>query len=161
MNASIFANPKLFEFFNCPFKSKGDPSLLDDPSKILITGRMAKKYFADENPVGKTITIFAGQKSQKNLTVGAVLEDSPLNSSLYYDFITDEDNAIRSDEPLDRTDWERFVDITFLRLEKTPGKLPKVRRSTSAICSHSKRRQKKLGIKQLFIGIDDHCCTYR
>ena len=106
-----------WSFLTALLKGKGDPSLVNDPSKVLISARIAKKYFDEENPVGKTISIYAGQPLQKNLTVGAVLEDQPLNSSLYYDFITFEDNAVRGDQPFDRTDWSRFVDVTFLRLE--------------------------------------------
>jgi putative ABC transport system permease protein len=50
---------------------------LDDPSSILLSGSSAKAYFANEDPVGKTMKI----DNSLSVKVTGVYEDLPFNSS--------------------------------------------------------------------------------
>ncbi|HVU95014.1 MAG TPA: ABC transporter permease [Puia sp.] len=61
---------------------KGDrATALDAPDKILLSESMAKKYFGDENPVGKRLR---GQNNgyTENLVVTGVFKEYPTNSHL-------------------------------------------------------------------------------
>jgi ABC-type antimicrobial peptide transport system permease subunit len=49
---------------------------LRDPHSIILSEKLAKKYFGDDNPVGKTITI----ENKYPFTVSAVMRDIPKNS---------------------------------------------------------------------------------
>jgi len=50
-----FADPSLLTIFTFPF-IKGDASTaLSSPSSIVITKKMALKYFGHQDPLGKTI----------------------------------------------------------------------------------------------------------
>lgn len=79
----VGADPELLDMFTFHFL-KGDPNTaLSDPHSIILTVSMAQKYFSDENPIGKTVTI----NNQFNFFVKAVIADIPENSHRRYDFI--------------------------------------------------------------------------
>jgi putative ABC transport system permease protein len=62
----------------------GDPrTALTKPDSIAISRRMARHYFGDESPVGRTLTTDGG----KPLNVTLVFEDLPENSHLRYDLL--------------------------------------------------------------------------
>ena len=65
---------------------EGDPTTaLLNPGSVVITERMAKKYFADEKAIGKTILM---NEDKKPFTVTAVLKNIPSQSSIQFDFLT-------------------------------------------------------------------------
>jgi putative ABC transport system permease protein len=79
----IYADPEFFDVFPFPLV-KGDPShLLDTPQSMVITASMSKKYFGDEDPIGKTLQV----NKQQNFTVAGVMEDVPVNSHFHFDFV--------------------------------------------------------------------------
>ncbi|MBI5010244.1 MAG: ABC transporter permease, partial [Bacteroidia bacterium] len=56
---------------------QGDPStILNDPHSIVLTEKLAVKYFGSENPVGKSIII----ENKYQFLVSGVLKDLPGNS---------------------------------------------------------------------------------
>jgi len=78
-----FADPSLFSVFDFPIIN-GDPAKpFTDNNSIVITQKTAKKYFGDQNPVGKTIVA----DDKFNFTVSGVINDFPQNSSISYDMI--------------------------------------------------------------------------
>jgi putative ABC transport system permease protein len=67
---------------------RGDSKIvLNGPDKIVLTESMAVKYFGSEDPVGKSITIIAGN-SKREMEISGIVEDKPCNSHLKFDFIT-------------------------------------------------------------------------
>jgi putative ABC transport system permease protein len=78
-----FADPSFFTIFTFRF-IKGDPrGALPSPNSIVITQRMASKYFGDEDPIGKTLQV----DGRVNFNVTGVIEDVPRNSHLEFDFV--------------------------------------------------------------------------
>ncbi len=104
--------------------AQGNPLALNDINQVILTPEMADKYFGQDNPIGQTLTLYAGKAYQKELTVGAVLEAYPRNTSMPFDVLTGIGNLIVQDEPADLTDWEKFVDVTFLLLEENAPTQP-------------------------------------
>jgi putative ABC transport system permease protein len=78
----LYAEPSLFKIFS--FKLiKGNPGeALSQPNDIVITQTMAKKYFGDENAIGKVL-----QSQGKDYVVSAVAADAPSTSQIKFDFI--------------------------------------------------------------------------
>lgn len=70
-----FTDPELLEIFNLEF-IEGEASALNGSNSIIITETIAKKYFGDENPIGKSITL----DHEHDLTVAALIKDVPANS---------------------------------------------------------------------------------
>lgn len=78
-------DPNFLEVFS--FKAiQGDPkTMLDDPSKVVLTESMAKKYFGNEDPMGQEITFF--DRDPMNKVVSGIIEDVPFNSHFDFDFL--------------------------------------------------------------------------
>jgi ABC-type antimicrobial peptide transport system permease subunit len=73
-----------FEIFTFPFV-KGDPkTALTDRNSIVVSESMARKYFGDDEPMGKVLTMHQGRYT---FTVTGVIKDVPKNSHLRFDCI--------------------------------------------------------------------------
>ena len=74
-----FTDTSFFEVFDFRF-IEGDPaSALNKPYTIVLTESLAKKYFGEESPVGKSMSL---NWFSDELTITAVIEDFPSNSHL-------------------------------------------------------------------------------
>ncbi len=80
-----WADSTFFEVFSFKLKA-GDPkTALTEINSIVLTERMARKYFGDENPIGKILTIATWSTDDYKIT--GVLADVPENSHLQFDFL--------------------------------------------------------------------------
>jgi predicted permease len=77
------ADPDFFEMFNFPFVKGNPKKALLNTYSVLLTEKMAEKYFGNENPIGKTLNI----NKQFDVTVTGVIKNVPGNSTLTFDFI--------------------------------------------------------------------------
>lgn len=78
-----FIDPNIFDVLSFPF-AKGTPNnAFANINSIVITEKSAKKYFGDENPIGKVLTIDGAD----DVIVTGVIKDIPLNSSIKLDFL--------------------------------------------------------------------------
>lgn len=81
-----YADDRFFKVFDFQLV-KGDPDkVLDAPNKVVITERIAKKYFKDADPIGK-IMIFKADKEQLACEVSGVMKEMPSNSHIRYQFL--------------------------------------------------------------------------
>ena len=88
----IFADPEIITFFDLEILT-GDPeNQLKDPNSIMISKKMMKKYFPDQNPVGQKIELTVNKKII-GFNITAVYSDIPSFSSFQSDFIACIDNA--------------------------------------------------------------------
>lgn len=72
-----------FEFFDFRLL-KGDPaSVLKEPNSIVLTETTARKYFGNDDPIGKILVFNKGQQ----LKVTGIAADVPVNSHLNFDII--------------------------------------------------------------------------
>lgn len=79
----ITADPQLFQIFSFETLS-GDPvSALDQINGIVITESFAKRYFGNEDPLGKEIQV----EGRDFVTVNAVIKDLPTQSHIQFDFV--------------------------------------------------------------------------
>lgn len=78
-----FAEHDIFDVFSIPLID-GDPkTALAEPDGLVISQSMAKKYFRDENPMGKQMKFDQTYLFQ----VTGIMEDTPSNSHVYFDFL--------------------------------------------------------------------------
>jgi ABC-type antimicrobial peptide transport system permease subunit len=88
-----FADPNFFDLFTFRMRS-GDTEVFKEKSNVIISEQFAKKYFGDENPVGRTLTIRKNQEVIQQFSIGAVAEKIPLNSSFEFDIIAQYENLL-------------------------------------------------------------------
>jgi putative ABC transport system permease protein len=63
---------------------KGDPkTALTQPSSVVLTEKMAKKYFGNEDPMGKILNV----DNRRNFKVTGVVKEFPENSHFHFDFL--------------------------------------------------------------------------
>ena len=70
------ADSGILKVFTLPLIYGDARSALRDPHSIILSEKLSKKYFGDDNPVGKVITI----ENKYPFTVSAVMKDIPKNS---------------------------------------------------------------------------------
>ncbi|TAE59845.1 MAG: ABC transporter permease, partial [Bacteroidetes bacterium] len=78
----LYADAAFTEIFS--FKLiEGDPkTALLNPNSLILTQGMAKKYFGDEMPLGKTLNV-----SERDYQITGVVADVPANSQIQFDFV--------------------------------------------------------------------------
>jgi len=106
----LYADAPFFSMFSFPLTS-GDPiTVLDAPDKIVITEPIAKKYFGNENAVGKIIKV-----GTKDFIVSGVAKSPPDNSQIQFDFVASF-NALGASKT---EKWTEANYITYLLLQPT------------------------------------------
>lgn len=115
-----FAEEDFFEMFTFPFKY-GNSDVLLDRSKIILSQNTAESYFGENvDPTGEILTVITDEGDQIPMTVGAVLQEIPQNSSIHFRALTHFDNYLKISK-LEKADWKRFVAGTFIM---TDGSYP-------------------------------------
>jgi putative ABC transport system permease protein len=76
-------DPEVLEMFTFPL-IEGDPkTALKDPYSLVLSERVAKKYFGNESPIGKVITV----DNQYPMKVMGVMKEVPRNSTFRFDIL--------------------------------------------------------------------------
>jgi len=110
-----FTNQAFFNLFNFPLAYGSNN--IEDNNAVLLTENIAKKYFGNENALGKVLTFYVGETYAKPLTVIGVLKDVPMNSTLKFDFITHFDNYLKGDgSKIAPDDWSWFLGAAFFHI---------------------------------------------
>jgi len=105
-----------FDVFTFPL-IKGDPNTaLKDPGGILISSSMAKKYFGDQDPLGKQLAV----NDEKDLIqVVGVFKDVPAESHFHFDFLV---SYVREkgfeDSESQFYAWSDFGHYNYIRVKK-------------------------------------------
>jgi len=79
----IAADPSFLSMFSFPLIEGNEDAALSAPLSVLVSKRMADKYFAGGSPVGRTVLA----ENRLELAVTGVLRDPPPNSSLQFDWV--------------------------------------------------------------------------
>ncbi|MEO9484533.1 MAG: ABC transporter permease [Ekhidna sp.] len=113
---TLFVDPGYFEIFDFPMLS-GSKQVLKNKNHVVISKDMAIKYFNEEDPMGKELLFKFTNGELKRLTVGAVLDEYPYNTSMNFDFYLPMDNF--HDLGFKGTKgWAFMTDATFILLKK-------------------------------------------
>ena len=88
----LYAQSSFFDLFSFPLvDGKADTSLLAI-NHAVITEETARKYFGDENPIGKMITL----DGANDFEVTGIVKSIPGNSHLKFDILVSYENLIKS-----------------------------------------------------------------
>ncbi len=84
-----YADPEIFDILTIPIIKEKENERLSTPNTIYITESAAKKYFGDEEPIGKLLD-FDGWWEYE---IVGVIADVPKTASWYYDFLASMHNV--------------------------------------------------------------------
>lgn len=84
----FFSEPTIFTVLDFPLV-KGDPTkALDEPNSIVLTEEVAKKYFGNEDPIGKIIEADPYNDGELLLfRITGIAKNVPRNSHFHFDFL--------------------------------------------------------------------------
>jgi ABC-type antimicrobial peptide transport system permease subunit len=109
---AYFADPNILRMFSFPLVA-GDPATaLVAPDGLLLTERMAKKYFGAADPIGKTIRV--GDKDLFRVT--GILKDIPDNSHLQFGILMPMSHDSLTDDDVRLQHWANLNFITYVQL---------------------------------------------
>jgi ABC-type antimicrobial peptide transport system permease subunit len=108
-----FVDKDFFKVFNFGIANGNKANPLDDLSSAVITKHAAKKIFNNENPIGKIISVRV-QNEWKDLTVTAVADDFPENSSIKFDILARPE--LREDYSENKENWNMQHHDVYLKL---------------------------------------------
>ncbi len=149
----------LFDILDIEIMQKQSSSNRIAPGTILISDRMASKYFGAESPVGENLEFFIANEKQF-LQVTEVFKHLPTNSSFQADFICDISVAMAQFRDLDyslglRTekqtydflnDWSRHNEFTTFVMLNTKSNVAAIEKKCSEVFLEHRDDLKEGGI---------------
>lgn len=113
-NHFMYVDNNFLSFFDFPLVQGEKSTALKDPNTIVLTQSMAKKYFGEQNALGKTIKL----NNSKNWKVTGVLKDLPPNSHFKFDFIAPTSTIAAENENFANNTWGDFDYYSYFKLNK-------------------------------------------
>jgi len=157
----FYADSTLLQVFSFPL-TKGNPeTALARPDAVLITEDMAKKYFGNEDAIGKILK----RDNKDNVVVTGVLKDIPANSHLQFDFIMPFSAIAHTDWRLRDNIWASYDFYDYIQLDEnfkaTPAALAGLSRQIDKIFdAHVKENPPSMKLQALtdiHLHSDYHC----
>ncbi len=108
----FFVDSSFFDVFTFPFIKGNSRNAFKEINSVVITENVAKKYFGNENPIGKTLHAdqFLG-----DLMVTGVMKDVFANSHFHFDFVVSIDKLGGGGDK--SIDWGWYEFYTYVKLK--------------------------------------------
>jgi putative ABC transport system permease protein len=104
----LLVDSNFFEFFSFKLIQGDADKVLKDPNTVVMTSDMAKRYFGDQDPIGKIVTVGNDNVAHK---VTGIAEVPPGNSSIKFDALL----SATSDEFMKSGNWTSNGLFTYVR----------------------------------------------
>ncbi len=112
------ADAPFFQIFTFPLVSGNPQTVLIRDDAIVVTQSAVMRYFGEEDPIGKILTITRGN-TQKDFIVTGVAEDVPRNSTIQFNLLVNISNMPFAWEyPPALTTWRSFNTPIFCLLKQ-------------------------------------------
>lgn len=113
-NHFMYVDDNFLSFFDFPLVQGEKSTALNEPNTIVLTESMAKKYFGEQDALGKTIEL----NNSINWRVTGVLKDLPPNSHFKFDFIAPTSTIATDNENFANKTWGNFDYYSYFKLNK-------------------------------------------
>ncbi|MFC1724424.1 ABC transporter permease [candidate division KSB1 bacterium] len=110
----FFATGSFFKVFTFNLILGNPETALSNVNTVVLTESSAKKYFGDEDPIGKIIKF----RAIHNLKITGIVEDVPENSHFHFDMLVSFDTLIRIRGEWIETTWTSCPFYTYLLLQQ-------------------------------------------
>ncbi len=122
-----------FKIFSFELLSGNPETALKEPGSIVISLKMADKYFGEEDPIGKTLLV----NTKEVFQVTGIMKNIPGNSSIDQDFLIPFDYMKKSEWYSD--DWGSNSIFTYVMLRNNTNPLPVNKKLTQIVREHDPR----------------------
>jgi len=116
--SAFFADSTFFEFFSFKLLKGDKKTALVNPTNIVITESTAKKYFGNEDPMGKVLRL----NNNDHFTVSGVMADVPSNSHLQFDLLLPMRYYADRNRDFINNVWDNFNYYTYVQLSGVNSK---------------------------------------
>ncbi len=113
----VVSGKDFFQVFDFKTKLGNTHDVLLDLGNVVLSERVAMKYFGDTDPINKTISIQLGETFEE-FSVKAITENAPTNSSIQYDILISELNNTKLYGERLLSSWFNIVPETYVLLSK-------------------------------------------
>lgn len=79
----LFVDSTFFQVFDYEVVNGNKATVLQEPNSVLLTESTAKRYFGNEDPIGKLLQI----EGQQELIVTGIMAEPPTNAHFTFDFL--------------------------------------------------------------------------
>jgi hypothetical protein len=114
---SLFVEPRFFDLFDIDLIQGNAARTWNDPFKIILTERLAEKYFGDKKVLGKVLQL----NNEYDLQIVGIVPNPPRRTSLPYDLLISWTtlNSRWNGSRVDQWDFFDGNSYTFTRLPET------------------------------------------
>ena len=111
-NSAAFVDSSFFRVFTFPLIEGNSTAVLNEPNTVVLSASTAKKFFGEEDPLGRELLMYDGNTSVK---VTGIMADMPANSHFQFDVLVSMSTFPESRSP----SWMVSEFYTYLLLQ--PG----------------------------------------
>jgi putative ABC transport system permease protein len=106
-----------FKLFDFKLVTGNNSTPLENTNSLVVTETLAKKYFGNISPVGKTMQLQVGDQYE-SFNITAVAKDPPVESSIRFSMLIPFSNARKIFSENAMTSWGNVYAETYLLLKK-------------------------------------------
>ena len=111
-NSAAFVDASFFRVFTFPLIEGNAATALKEPNTVVLSASTAKKFFGEEDPIGRELLMYDGNTALK---VTGIMADMPANSHFHFDVLVSMSTFPESRNP----SWMVSEFYTYLLLQ--PG----------------------------------------
>jgi putative ABC transport system permease protein len=112
---ALGVDPSFLDIFSFPLVRGNYQTAFEDPNFILLTEKTAKKYFGDEDPIGKVMR-YEWWSRWLEFQVTGIIENVPSNSHLQFEALIPFDFVTASGMTIDT--WDAIAYHAYVQLEE-------------------------------------------
>lgn len=106
---ALYADSNFFEFFSFELEAGDVKTSLKEPNTVVMTASTAKRYFGDENAIGKIVTV---GNENRAFSVTGIVKEPPTNSHIQFELLL----SSESDENMKSNFWTNNGLYTYYRI---------------------------------------------
>ncbi|HMB92407.1 MAG TPA: ABC transporter permease [Rhodothermales bacterium] len=108
---ALYVDASFLQMFSYPLVA--GENALDEPGTMLLSESAARRYFGEQNPIGRTLKVNGWMSDSYQIT--GVLKDAPVNSHLQFDFLMPVGPLVQSGYSPDHA-WRLRNFMTYVQL---------------------------------------------
>jgi putative ABC transport system permease protein len=117
----LMVGPDFLEIFDFQLIQGDKQQVLTDKFGAVITEEVAQKYFAEANPIGKSIRMRMGENFEEYQVVG-LLKNPPANSSIQFEMLLNDQNMDFSIGKDGQNSWYNVFGETYVKVNDPSAK---------------------------------------